>query len=383
MAIYYALGDALVTEEEVREKHTLGDIRKFAQDLKERPAEARLEFSTGQVTPDNILQAIAEPSHKVVPFEEVGPGKPLTVEIRHTYTGKFPERGGFGGFDRTKDMLVTSAMKSIATFNAASRAVNLLKKHVKARYDCRGPDAVEEGTVLVYYSPALTEKNTILTLELGFDEFPNELFEIVSEGFKQVAGIPLFMSANSYLLGASAITRLLGNIGSRLFDHSPVFKATDQLNFERPGEELPHADFRLILEEDAPKDILENYQVGPEGLIDKDGKRYDGDIPYVIISLDGRTRDEYKSFTTTAASAVLLERFYTIHEGQEKPLGPLVDALKLYNDWTFRQKADKLTEELQKIESDSGLDSKEYKKKKEQYDALIANIQDDLLKPKK
>ncbi|MCP4549324.1 MAG: hypothetical protein GY835_22960 [bacterium] len=270
-------------------------------------------------------------------------------------------------------------MKSLTTFNAAPRAVNFMKNDVKAHHSISYAAATDAGTPLVHYAPALTERNTVLTVEFGFDEFPDEIFNMVSGALNQAAGIPLFVSASTYLLAAGAITKLLGNLGSLVFDQASVFKATEPLTFLRPGERPPQADFRLITAEDADRSLLQGFRAGPKGLVDGEGRPYSGDLPYVVISLDGRMYDEYKDFAPIAASAVLLDRFYGIREGQEQPLGPLLDALKLYNDWNFRKKADRLAEELEGLEPDS----EEYEKKKKDYDALIANILDDLLKPKK
>jgi hypothetical protein len=376
MPVYYALGDALVTEEELGEKRLFGKLESFAKALKEKPASAKVEFSTGVLTAKNMVKSVTLHSGEKVKFEEVGPGKPLAIEIRHIYTGKYP-KGNI--FDRTKDMLVTSAMKSLATFNAAPRAVNFMQKNVKERNHLSNPSATAQGTPLIHYTPALTERNTVLTLEIGFDEFPNEIFDTVGGAFIQAAGIPLFVSASAYLLAAGAITKLLGDIGSRVFDRAPVFTATEALTFLRAGDTPPQADFRLITQDDADLSLLKEFKVGADGLIDNTGKQYDGDMPYIVISLDGRKYDEYKDFAPTAASAAILEKFYSIRGGQEQALGPLLDALKLYNDWSFRRKADDLGEELKNLAADSS----EYAKKKAEYEALVANILDDLLKPKK
>jgi hypothetical protein len=319
-------------------------------------------------------RVLVSPSGDEVPFEEVGFGKPLLVEIRHVYTGRFPRPGIF---DKTKDMLVTSAMKNLATFNAAPRAVNFMQRDVRTHHRLSNPAATEQGTPLVHYVPALTERNAVVTFEIGFDEFPDEMFDLVGGALNQAAGIPLFVSASTYLLAAGAITKLLGNLGSRVFDRSPVFKATERLTFMRPGEPIPQADFRLITEEDVDPTLLRDFKVTSEGLIDASGRPYAGDIPYIIISLDGRKYDEYKNFTPTAASAAILERYYSIRDGQEQALEPLLDALKLYNDWRFRKKADEVAEALKKLPPDSP----EHKAKKAEYDALVKNILDDVLKP--
>jgi hypothetical protein len=59
-------------------------------------------------------------------------------------------------------------------------------------------------------------------------------------------------------------------------------------------------------------------------------------------------------------------------------IGAIVDAVKLFNDVRFRKEADRLQSEL------NGLDpaSEEAKKLKSKIDALLANVGEQLLKPK-
>jgi len=67
-----------------------------------------------------------------------------------------------------------------------------------------------------------------------------------------------------------------------------------------------------------------------------------------------------------------------MREGQGLPLNILVDALKLYNDLTFRLQIDKIDRQLQ-----SGAISEDEKKKlEEKKNALLANILEDVLKPR-
>jgi len=42
----------------------------------------------------------------------------------------------------------------------------------------------------------------------------------------------------------------------------------------------------------------------------------------MVISLDGRKNVAYEAFTPTAASAILLDRFFGLNDGQEKPSVP-------------------------------------------------------------
>ncbi len=377
MANYRILGNAIVSNDELHEKTVLGKIEKFNKNLSSNSDLAKVEFTTGVMTATNIETILSKSRGEITPFTPIGPGKPLTVQIRHLYTGQYPKKSLF---DKTKDMIVTSAMKSIATFNAAPRAINFLTKDVQPKHGMSNPAATEDGTPLIHYTPALTETNTLLTIEMGFDEFPNKSFEVVGNALSQAAGIPLFMSASTHLLAASSIIKLAGNIGSRLFDKSPVFKATESLAFTTPGETVPVADFRLIVEDDVNvSKVFKGFNLSNNGLVDKNGSKYEGDTPYVIISLDGRENDSYSEFIPTAASAVVLEKFYNLREGQGNTLDPLVDAIKIFNDYKFRRKADKLKEELDEFVDK---ESKEYKLIEEKYNANISNILDDLLKPK-
>lgn len=375
MSVYYALGDALVTQEEMYEKSGAGEFHEFTNVFKLKPDEASIQFSSGSMNAKNLITNYTVASGERVPFVQVGIGKPLTIEIRHVYTGRFPQRTLFSA---AGDMLVTSAIKSLATFNAAPRAVNFIRRGIDARSSVRDVSAAEQGTPLVFYTPALVERSSVLTLELAFDEFPNEAFATVSDALTAAAGIPVFLSASSYLVAAGAITKILGELGHRVFDTGPVFSATVPLDFLRPGARPVAADFRLVVEDEVDPGFLRHYHLNSDGiLVNNLDVSYMGDIPYVVISVDGRENDAYKEFTATAASAALLDRFLGLSERQEKPLGPLLDALKLYNDWKFRQKADELAAQLAGPDQDVN----ERKKTLEAYGAAVANIQNDLLKP--
>lgn len=375
MAVYNALGEALVTQDELYENaDELGNLRDAVE---EEAGAATVELSTGQVTSENLITSYTAATGERVPFEPVGLGKPLTVEIRHVYTGRFPETNFWGA--READMMVTSAIRSIAAFNAAPRALNFLEKGVQPNSNVRSVTATEQGTPVIYYVPALVERASVLTLEAGFNNFPEETFDMVSSAFEEAAGIPLFFSAGAYLLAAGTITKILAHLADNLIDTSPEFRATEPLSFLRPGDIPPAADFRLIVEGDVEPALLREHAVGSDGVLrDSNGEPYSGDTPYVVISLDGRKNEEYEAFAPTAASATLLDRFFGLNDGQEKPLGPLLDALKLYNDLKFRQKADELAKDLEGLDPNS----ERYEQKKKEYDATVANILNDLLRPK-
>lgn len=369
MPVYYAVGDALVTQEELIEKRVTGDLGQFVDSLAKVDAHAEIEFSTGRATRNNlVLELPAAEEGGTAEFKPIGMGKPLTIEIRHLYTGHFPKKTLF---DKTKDMLFTSAMKGLAVSAAAPRAINQVREGVGKHSNISTVAATEQGTPLVHYTPALTEPGQIVTFEMIFDEFPKDLFDMTSAAFTQAAGIPIFASASAHILAAGMVVNLAGRIGESLFDGHVAFRATDLLAFDRPGEEIPQADFRLVVMDNFDRSILNKYSLRGGRLVDSAGVEYRGDHPYMVISLDGRAVKAYENFSPTAASAALLERFFHIGEGKEQPLDPLIDALKLYNDLKFYERA---KDAKARRDATADKNSKEYQKADAEYKALLANV---------
>lgn len=349
MPVYHTVGSAVVTRKELRERSA--ELTEAA-----REGVARMPPATA------------------TPFTPIGIGKPLTIQIRHVYTGANPRKGWFPG---RKDMLLTSAMKSIAVFNAAPRAVNFLRQGVTANSNLNSPQATEQGTPLVYYSPAVTAPSTVVTFELVFDEFPDELLERIGTMFSDLSAVPIFLPAGGYLVAASSLVKLAGGLGQALFDGRPAFESTETLDFDVPGSVAPTADFRIMCGPDFDPTA---FRFEPnKGLLDQHGKPYDDHEPYIVLSLDGAKREEYESFTPTMASAAVLERFFNAREGAEVALDTVVSAMKLYNDWKFRDQAKGVK---QKLDALSDKNSDEAKKLTERYQALLANILTEEMKPK-
>ena len=375
MPLYHAIGTALVSELELREKEALGQIEAFESASRAKSKKASVEFSTGSLTLENMLESFESEAGEVVPFQEIGIGRPLAVELRHLYTGKHPETNFF---NRESDLLVTSAMKSIATFDAAPRAINFMSSEVKPRTNISQSAATRQGTPLIHYSPALTEYNTVLTLEMGFDEFDGRLLDTLASAFQAAAGMPIFMSTSQYLMAASMVTKISRDLGSALFDNEPVFEATTAIELMRPGSMQSWSGFKLIVDSSFDQGVLRDFHVNQAGqLVNSSHERYNGKHPYMIISLDGRENASYKNFAPTAASAALLEKFYRMKSGQSNDLDPLLDALNLYNDWKFRQKADELADQLKRFEKGTT----EHQRKQTEYKAAVANILEKALRP--
>jgi hypothetical protein len=306
--------------------------------------------------------------------ELIGTGKPLSIIMRHAYTGRYPKGSFFGG--KRSDLLVTSAVKDVfTTFNAAPRAVNMLRRRISHRTTLAGIDATENGTPLIYYSPAVTQVSTTATIELSFDDYPDELVSRIGNAIVTAGGIPLFGPYGAVLIGVGLAIKLVSTVVNALTDSKPEFSMSERLEFELPDGAPLTPGYRVLCEPTFdPTDFT--FKLGA-GLIDVNGRPYDGDEPYVVLLLDGRKQDAFKEFTPTAATAALLDRFLQQKDGSDVVISTIVDAVKLYSDFRFRREVDRLNELLP-----TDTNSDEYKALKKKIDALLANIGEPLLKPK-
>jgi hypothetical protein len=306
--------------------------------------------------------------------EPIGTGKPLSIILRHVYTGRYPKSGVFGA--SRKDMLLTSAVRDVfATFNAAPRAVNIIKRRIPSSTSITGIDATENGTPLIYYSPAVTSVSTTATIELSFDDFPEELVSRIGNAIVSAGGIPVFGPYGAVMIGVGLAIKLLSKVVNTLSDARAEFSVSERLEFELPDGGQMMAGYRVLCEPTFDPTPY-TFKLGV-GLVDAHGKPYAGDEPYVVLLLDGKKQDAFKEFTPTAATAALLERFLEQKDGSEVVISTVVDAFKLFNDLRFRREADQLRTRLP---SDST--SEEYKTLEKKINALLANIGEPLLKPK-
>jgi hypothetical protein len=301
--------------------------------------------------------------------------------IREIYTGRYPSSGLTGLFGDSKDLLVTSAIKSVTSFEGKPRAVNFLMKKISRGSHLTRSRASEQGTPFIFYSPALLEKSLTMDLSMVFDSFPKEVFEKIGDVLTAAAGIPLFLPQSTYLMAAGMLIKIAGGAGESMFDGKPVFESSSALDIYWPGSPPLPPGFALITSDDVDTvdpAFRNTYQVNAQGkVVDSAGTEYSGDIPYIVISMDGTLQEELASFSPTAASAAVLSRFFGIRQGQEQPLDTLIDAMKLYNDYHFRLKVDRLDRQIEA--SPPGEARDELKRKR---DALAGNILEELLKPK-
>ncbi|MGB9175893.1 MAG: hypothetical protein WCB46_04065, partial [Methanoregula sp.] len=171
--LYYTPGDAIVTKDEFFEKISTGQVTEFIENIRLRkPGVKSITFSNGTLTPGNIT-----------PFQPIGIGKPLTIMIRQIYTGKYPQ----SFFGSRKDMLATSAVKSITSFEEKPKALNYLMEKVSTNNVIEHPPAATSGTQFVFYSPALVDISLTLDLSVVFDNFPQPIFTQVGNALQTAA----------------------------------------------------------------------------------------------------------------------------------------------------------------------------------------------------
>ncbi len=350
MANLLIIGNELVHPDEYQEKKQLGD-----------------------------LDSLEGFENNVNPPTPIGLGKPLCVEIRTIYTGDYPN-GIFGG---KKDLMLSSAIKSSVTFDAAARAINKIDKkpHEKSYVEF---NATEPGTKVVYYTPAVDALNTNVTFELIADTFENEIFDTISKLLQSAAGIPIFLPAATFLLGGSHVVKMAGGLGNTLFAKKAYLKDNYEVKFNNAGD-FDSIARNVVICNDADINEFGGYEaklVESLGetkfrLVKKDnGEIYNGSAPYLIINLDGQTRTDLAGFTPKLASAALLQKFYGDDDKQGAISQTIEQAMQLYNDLTYKGKAEKLSRLLDQIPKDS----EEYKKNEALLEAYRKNIHNEEFK---
>jgi hypothetical protein len=377
--LYFALGTAIVSREEFHEKKP--KVMEFYKDLEKKKSPRSIDFFGGNLSRENVaVEFELESGKERIPFTKIGFGLPLTIMIREVYTGIYPA----AIFKGKKPLLLTSAVKSYVAYEGKPRALNFLKQKVGKYSRLSRPGATEQGTPVVFYSPALIDRSLTLDLSMIFDNFPGEVFEAIGDGFSTAAGIPIFFAQSVYLLAASSLLKIVGSAGEAIFDGSPNFFSSDPLDIELEGAEPLQSGFLLITDDNVDridKNFRENYHVDPVTgqVVDNAGKPYDGDIPYVVISVDGAPKRELEGFAPTAASAAILARFLGIKDKQSQSIQVIIDAVKLHNDLKYRRDIEEAKAKLGSLPPDSH----DRINLEERIKALEANIMEELLKPKK
>ena len=218
MPLYHALGNALVTQDEINAKAE--KLARFETDGQP------VRFTHGILSHDNPTPLPKTPSgDHTIPFDPIGIAKPLTIQLRHIYRGKHPQHG------RDRSMLVTTTVKPVAQFRPDARAINFLIERIGTQKGFSHVPATSQGTPIVYYSPALTEREMNMTVEVGFNRFRGNAFSRFGTLLQSAAAIPAFIAHSTYLIGAGLVTKLATKIIEALV--------------ETPSSRLRHGEYHI------------------------------------------------------------------------------------------------------------------------------------------
>ena len=364
MAVFRVLDDHVLSESEYRSRQ-----QALTQFLSIRAAGQALESFT--LSEGRTLTAVAPAPPAAAAWTPIGRGKPLTIMIRHVYTGRHPDNSFL--FGDGSDIAIVSGVKNYDVFDATTRALNFLVQHQAPHAHIRRPSPFADGTSLVAYSPAIMTDSMTISFELAVASFPQELVNGISGAFNTLAGIPLLLPYAGYLLGAGQLFKLAGNAGHALFD-GIKFSVTDSIDFDVPGAEPAVADFRVLT--DNSLDASQFRYREPDGLIDANGNLYAGDTPYIVVSLDGAPHDELKKFAPTVASAAVLQRFFQVQSGAQVAIDTVVQGLELASDLKYREMALNLQAKIGQT-----TDPAEKAKLQADMQAALKNISQAALKP--
>jgi hypothetical protein len=328
--------------------------------------EQTLFRASGQKFPTLTL-----PNLQGAAFTPIGTGLPLTVEVAHVYTGKYP-RTILG----SSPMLITSAIKNLSDVGAGAEAVNYLVNKVGKNTNFPSPPADTEGTRLVCYVPAVTASSTTVTLNLVFEIFPDAAFQEIGSIFSGLGALPIFLTQSPYLLGAQSVLKVVQDIGDAIFNGKPNYSPTFTINFADIGD-ATQAGYQTYFnaKDDSTIDGSTMTFVPNKGLIDpRTNKAYDGDAPYFVIAIDGAQRDDLKGFAPLAATADMLSTFFNIKDGGLIPVSDIIGVFSSANDVSYGEKA--LAIKAKIAAAPAGTDTTALQA---QLKAYLANIQSDSL----
>lgn len=307
-------------------------------------------------------------------FKEIGIGQPLLIRLHTVHVGDLRN----GVRNKKQSVLVTSVIKDDITYGIEPRAVHQIFPSVQDR-ETLHPRASNEGTELVYYSPAFDGGRLKFDIEVKADRFRQEHIDDIGNGLSTAAGLPVFAPYAPFMLVGSQLLKVAGNVINKAIERVPLltysFNISDNIagiSDSEPGFLFgTHTD--MLAEFKGYKIEEDPIQKG-NVILTRNGQRYNGDVPYIILSVDGTKTLKYENFKATAASATLLKRFYGI--SQTTTLEDIEDMMKIYNDFVYLEKYKQIEKQINKTE-DKALKS-ELETLKEAYRKNIKN--EDLLK---
>ena len=159
MSPFFVLGRALVDAAELEERLAAGAVDRFIRAARADPS-ATLALGGRSLRASDLARPEGAPA-----FTPVGIGRPLSLEILTAYVGDAPARFRLGG---RPDLLIASAVKSLATFDAAPRAIHQIVPRVED-HRVLTPSALRQGSPIVYYTRSVVDATVLCAFEFATD----------------------------------------------------------------------------------------------------------------------------------------------------------------------------------------------------------------------
>lgn len=280
-------------------------------------------------------------------FTPIGIGKPLVIRLHSVYVGNLKT----GIFSKKQDVLVTSVIKDDITYDAPARGVHQIFDKTKDR-ELLIPKASNEGTELIYYTKAFDQNRLLIDIEIKANKFNQEITDNVSSLLQSAGGMPIFMAYAPYLLVGSQLIKAGGEISNKVLEKTKsVLSFSYNISQDVGGLRNTESGFKIGID---PENFekMQGYTIkevpGMENIfhLEKDNNKYNGDIPYIIISLDGSSQPRYENFKATIASASILKRFYG--QTDSAMIDDIKKIMEIYNDFNYIDKIDKLNKEIER-----------------------------------
>ena len=228
--LYFGIGTALVPADQMKSLIQSPEYQSWAAAVMNGQSPLPLAiYKSGYVSAEQFKKQnkMGEQSAKtkIGNFSPIGLGKPLSIRREQVYTGDFPKGinvpGVYKEQNPTRAVLLSSAVKSIYTFDAQPRAINALIPGVGQKQRFTPGQAMHVGTPLIYYTPAARDQSISLQIEMKFQDFDKAAFDIFSKIFTSAGTtgslIPPFQAASSFLITTGQLIRITGEVFKSLF----------------------------------------------------------------------------------------------------------------------------------------------------------------------
>ena len=369
MPVAAALGETLVGLDNNDVADSSGEeIRAFVAESEPDPDFAVNVDGSVTIGPAELANA-RDVKSATIPYQGIGIRKPLTIVLEKIYLGEYPDAMPWFPISRG-DVLVTSAHKGFEWFDAAPQAVHLLERDAERRASLKAK-ATQQGSQLVYYSPAVTELSILFSVELSVDrDFNKEVGDALAKAVTAAGALP-------GLRHSGALPCCRGSCDSPCHQSRELARtAAGVLRRTRRTELQPS--WRRARSAGRARLVRRQGRPGVRGIHARSWVRTAGCRRRLLPGRTAVRGDEPRRDRAAGTGrlgrdgriqAAIIERFFTSGELATKALEIVSESLVLYNDMTYQRKA---ADALRDIKAEK--DPAKKMQKQEQVKAYLKNI---------